>query len=799
MGKKEIKMKLAAAAGCLVLFVLLLIGKVTFDGRSRPETGEPETQPQKEMSAGLGALTLSELFRLLPECEESEEIREHNGDEIWLTGKGLKSVFQILAETSGESYETLSGLYPDGGDGTGQEFIYPEEFLDWYEAYLLKIPDSGRKKEVLFLLQEDDGKLVTNLGSFRYQGAYRYDMVSREKKRGGEVLTDIEAWLGQAVEAVTDKSTVVYFRGISEEEVTLENVWVISGKGKEFEVYLEGVEANFTSEAALGGEVTEEVADIRLRNGTVTGLTVKSDRINGKVLVSDRDGVEIEGYGTLEFDDQFKIYKIYGELGMEVTGSILVGYDSADFVVSGGKVCAALLTGPIKAETIRVLLGTNGFKGYYHESVSVTSDGAYTVSGPDGETACQAGEETVISKEMAEKGRIKVRSDAEEGKITVSSLKRSSGNPSYRGTIEITYQEAKKGFLLINELSLEEYLYAVIPSEMPVSYGIEALKAQAVCARSYAYNQLMANRFSAYGAHVDDSVSCQVYNNTPEQEESILAVKETYGKVAKADGSVISAYYFSTSCGVTTGAEDVWAGGKREEYLTGRMQYTGTAQTSAGTEKEEKTKRERKEAEALSDEEAFRKFLTDGEETYESGFAWYRWNTVLTKEQIEDSVNRYAKERYDVNPSCILTLVKEDGEERFESREPSEIGTIEKLEVVSRGTGGIVKELKITGKKQTMLIKTEYNVRKLLSPENSEIIKQDGSILKGMSMLPSAFLVIDPSEDKKEEGFRITGGGYGHGAGMSQNGAKSMAEEGNTFEEIIEHYYSGTTLGFIYD
>ena len=57
--------------------------------------------------------------------------------------------------------------------------------------------------------------------------------------------------------------------------------------------------------------------------------------------------------------------------------------------------------------------------------------------------------------------------------------------------------------ILVNELPLEEYLYAVVPSEMPASYELEALKAQAVCARSYAYNQTQGLSYPEYNAHVD--------------------------------------------------------------------------------------------------------------------------------------------------------------------------------------------------------------------------------------------------------------------------------------------------------
>ena len=75
--------------------------------------------------------------------------------------------------------------------------------------------------------------------------------------------------------------------------------------------------------------------------------------------------------------------------------------------------------------------------------------------------------------------------------------------PSYRGSLELEKQQ--DGIVVINEVLLEEYLYAVVPSEMPSSYPLEALKAQAVCARTYAYAKMLHAGLPADGAHVDDS------------------------------------------------------------------------------------------------------------------------------------------------------------------------------------------------------------------------------------------------------------------------------------------------------
>ena len=76
---------------------------------------------------------------------------------------------------------------------------------------------------------------------------------------------------------------------------------------------------------------------------------------------------------------------------------------------------------------------------------------------------------------MLDDGRLSVKT-TDDGKITISSIERAYGTPSYRGSIEIASYDDK--LTIVNELPLEEYLYSVVPSEMPTSYGEEALKVQ---------------------------------------------------------------------------------------------------------------------------------------------------------------------------------------------------------------------------------------------------------------------------------------------------------------------------------
>ena len=109
--------------------------------------------------------------------------------------------------------------------------------------------------------------------------------------------------------------------------------------------------------------------------------------------------------------------------------------------------------------------------------------------------------------------------------------------------------------------------YSVVPSEMPTEYQKEALKAQAVCARSYAIKQMAGKRLAALGAHVDDSVSFQVYNNLREDAASIAAVNETKGQVVFAENQVAETYFYSVCAGLSVGSKDVWFAKKDRSYL----------------------------------------------------------------------------------------------------------------------------------------------------------------------------------------------------------------------------------------
>ncbi len=125
----------------------------------------------------------------------------------------------------------------------------------------------------------------------------------------------------------------------------------------------------------------------------------------------------------------------------------------------------------------------------------------------------------------------------------------------YRGNVEI--MPAGAGLTVINELSMEHYLYGVVPAEMPASFPLEALKAQAVAGRTYVIAQL--GSYGSQGFDVLDNQQNQVYQGYDgENPQTTRAVDETAGKVLVYKGQLISAFFHSSSGGHTENCEDVW-------------------------------------------------------------------------------------------------------------------------------------------------------------------------------------------------------------------------------------------------
>lgn len=558
------------------------------------------------------------------------------------------------------------------------------------------------------------------------------------------------------------------------------NVWIVQGENKEMTFFTDGILRTVKTTVALGERLEHTFGDITVENGKIGKVRLKPAVVIGKVTNLKENQISVKHDGktdTYPLSDDFKAYRYNRDMGAMLEKEELVEYSKVSFAQENGKICVAIAADELDIENIRVLLNTTNFKGILHSKVTVTCKTAFTVSNKTSSKTYKAGKKVTIepSNKRLSAGELVVAAKNKSSKIQVVSITRNKRHPSYRGKIEIGKKDGK--LMVINELPFEEYLYAVIPSEMPTSYDIEALKVQAVCARTYAYNQYLQNKFTEYGANIDDSVQSQVYNNIPEDKNSIQAVKKTTGQILKYKNDVIQTYYFSTSWGCTADAGDVWIDGSAS-VLNGGLQYVSEKKSKVSFD--------------FSKEAQFKKFLSDKKsKTYDSAFPWYRWSVKISAAKLKKSIDASLQKRYKANHALILT---QNAAGSFESKPISTVGEVKSIRIGNRCKSGLINECIIEGSKATIKICSEYNIRLLLAPLNSTIKRNDGSKVEGLSMLPSAFFVVSQSKGN----FSFQGGGYGHGVGMSQNGAKTMADTGKSYTEILSHYYKGTSLYNLY-
>lgn len=368
---------------------------------------------------------------------------------------------------------------------------------------------------------------------------------------------------------------------------------------------------------------------------------------------------------------------------------------------------------------IRVLLKNDEYVSEYHADICLTCDKDYMIREEDSQIRYKAGQKIQITPQsewFAKEEVLRVSSD--DGWFYFPELERAEENIGYEGSLEI--RKTDQGLLLVNVLPLENYLCGVLPSEMSASFPMEALKAQAICARTYALQQQEDQRAKEFGADLDDSTSYQVYNNRQHGEKTDRAVKETAGLVMMQEGALADARYYSTSCGLDLHKD-------------------------------------------LSEESVFAAFLQEDQiHSVEAEEPFYRWKTSI------QLANLQAK---------------------------TEWKTIESLQVAKRNENGAAICLEVTGAKVTEKIEGEYQIRQFLALADPVITLQDGSTREGWQLLPSAFFYLQTvSEGGILTGYEIYGGGYGHGEGMSQNGARHMAEQGEDCETILKNYYGQIEL-----
>jgi len=538
-----------------------------------------------------------------------------------------------------------------------------------------------------------------------------------------------------------------------------------------------------------------------------------------KIMAKDKDNGTLE----LELQGTFKLAKDYdvtlkGEnrVYQKSLADVRVGAENVTVRVNHkDEITKIFIDGPTPIETMRVGIMTSGFASVDHDTIVLSSQAGldivdkvaketFTIPANEKVTFTPSENEITLTSATGEvlyTTPNRLYAFTEEGsKIKVENITRASGDPSYRGFFEITTSQTEDKLNLINEVDFEQYLYQVVPSEMPAYFGVNALKAQAVAARTYALGDYLSDRFAKDGFFVLDSVMSQVYNNTPENAATTQAVNETAGVIMLGeDGSLVDARYYSTSGGYGASKHQVWA--EEDGTFPSKVLPYLIAQSHTFDPNDPSKMLE---IDTQSEEEILAFYKTLSHTGYDGNSPWFRWKTSLSKEELENTINANIVSRQAADPKFVLTQ-NEAGEFVSQPIPAEGIGEFVDMYVAKRGDGGNIMELVIEGTTGTYKIIKEYNIRFTIRPNNA-FTKGDNvvlhrapagsadytGILNNYTILPSAFFGFEIDEEK---GVTFYGGGNGHGVGMSQYGAYYLGTTlGYEFARILTSYYPNMSL-----
>ncbi len=349
----------------------------------------------------------------------------------------------------------------------------------------------------------------------------------------------------------------------------------------------------------------------------------------------------------------------------------------------------------------------------------------------------------------------------------------------YRGML--TFSVNGTVMTAVNVIGLEEYLYGVVPSEMPQSYAQEALKAQAVAARTYAMTKLGAHTGSGY--QLCDGTNCQVYKGySNEAAATTAAVDATAGEIACYNGLPIEAVFSASTGGYTENSENVW--NTVVPYLRAVPEigeYGDNTWTKTLTLAELDALLSANGESIGSAKDILITKLSTGGRVQELQIVGTQGTKTLTKENIRT----YFSSACGSLPSKMFTINGKGGEIGVYS------GKASTQQSVSAKGGSLMAAAADKG----IIAKTEgtlsYLNGKTISVDMEE--KTTGTI--SASAGDGTYEVYAVSISTVENGtFVFAGNGSGHGVGMSQKGAQAMAQQGYSYEDILRHYYTGITI-----
>lgn len=335
----------------------------------------------------------------------------------------------------------------------------------------------------------------------------------------------------------------------------------------------------------------------------------------------------------------------------------------------------------------------------------------------------------------------------------------------YRGGVDCLANDGK--LTVVNVVFLDHYLYGVISREMSPSWPKEALKAQAVCARNYAINNL--GKHGEQGFDLCCTVDCQAYSGTKaEAEGSYAPVDETTRQVLTYEGELAELYYASSMGPTTESVENVW-GNIRPYLVSVDNSYEDTENIPNG-----------KWSGSLTCDEASAIMRNKGHDV----------GQVTAIQVLEYTPNGRVLKMEVTGTNGSKVFEREACRTLFNTVTKSQMFT-----VTGDGEGGeIAPKLQVTDGTDS----AQQPINKLVMLTAAGRAAMENNILYVTNGVYQETYEVTYTEPQENTAFYFEGTGWGHGVGMSQYGAKGMAEAGYDYLEILRHYFLGTNLENVY-
>lgn len=360
-----------------------------------------------------------------------------------------------------------------------------------------------------------------------------------------------------------------------------------------------------------------------------------------------------------------------------------------------------------------------------------------------------------------------ITNQAHQASLRFENIFRAQGKDKRQATYNgLAFIRAKDGKLIVwISCPIDHYLSGVLVSEIPGNYPLEAIKAQAVAARTYALHPRIDH--SAEGFQTCDSyLCCQNYLSDafPFSPPHVKAIEATRGQILTYQGKPILALFSACAGGHTENYADCFSDPKTNAFPPAPLPYLkGISEFTNGK------------SEILNTDKLRQLYNNKYPATYDAASPHFRWKQVFTSNQIEAHMHHVIDEM-SKNPEMKPFIIPS---------ESGKFGHIKQFDVIKRGVGGTAIEMAIYTSQGMWKIKKELVIRSVFA--NPEV---------NVKRLKSARMYFDHEFNNIGllQQLTIYGLGWGHGVGMQQDGAKGMALSGKTYKQILEHYYQDCML-----